>query len=412
MTIPVVLPANFMEEWSTEDSRMTRESKGKTPGVDSEFGLGSRVTESGFTEETARRDDLLFQAEKNLEEAVRQSERTSRIHSDQRNPYWMSGARAKYENEKGEILSVAEESMKIAEGLRQININQKNKLSEEDEWRAEADDRYVTMADFTEFTRSMTGSKTVTPGDSVTVVNRRDLMPLSPGGPSKKLSGIMESEMESTVIGGFSLNSFEKIREVDSYANINPVRGLAKIFVNDRLNFLSHIHSALFKILTKFDGEYPAVNSMDLLLDSRKTWDNDPSTLLLETVIDATIDRKTGEVKANPFSIPILEPTMILNEKLMHMALDQLHREFEIEWFNTMKDLTTPNFQSKYEARRFRPDRTRQPSFSSSSNQGHTSSGSRSRSGGSGGSSAGSRKSSRKNSTGGQGSIIGMLMNK
>jgi hypothetical protein len=175
----------------------------------------------------------------------------------------------------------------------------------------------------------------------------------------------MESDIEGTVIGGFEMSANEKLREIDSYVGLPAVRGLPKVFLNDRLNFLCHFHSALFQMLTTESGDYPSPDSLTIILDNRKDWSNSPEIVLLETVIDRTIDSRTGVVKANPFRLPIIEPTMQLTPKIMHMSLDQLHREFEIEWFNTLKTMTTPKFQSKYESRKYRNRDSRRHSSSS-----------------------------------------------
>jgi len=225
-------------------------------------------------------------------------------------------------------------------------------------WQQDVKGKYVTMEDFTKFAKTV--EQSLHPRESASNIGFES-MRLTP----KPLSRIHESkyeegsELEQTVIGGYGLTPREKIVELDEISKIKPVKGLPIMFTNSRLNFLTHVHSSLFKTLTSSDGSYPTVDCLDILLEDRQTWRNDPSTDLLQTVVDSTIDMQTGIVKANPFRIPVIETTMKLTDKILYMALDQLHKEFEIEWFNTMKFVTTPRFQSKYDEIRFKGDRRR-----------------------------------------------------
>lgn len=368
MTKPVVLPSDFMNEWAFM-------------GGSQDVGLkeGSRITASGFTDTTIKHQESVGKVTKpnvnvNLGWAAQQPKEAETIESL---------------------------SKRINEMIASSDLRSGEPVVEkmETKWKEDVNNRYVTMADFTEFAKTIQNS--IHPKDSASQVTRgmssvgSELREVRRGS-SSKLSGIleMESEIEGTVIGGFDLTPFEKIREVDSYVNIGPVRGLPRIFLNDRLNFLCHIHSALFKLVTDSEGHYPSVMCLEILIDSRKKWPVDPSTNLLESVLDSTIDLRTGEVKSNPFRIPILEPTMVLTPKIMHMALDQLHREFEVEWFNTLKTTTTPKFQSKYESHKY-------------SRSGGRSSGSERRR-----NSSSSGRSSKRNSSVEGGSVISSLFGK
>lgn len=397
MTQPVVLPTDFMSEWSNINKKQESE-------VDLEKGLYqpplSRITASGFTDTTVRNESQrnIEQARVDLLNALETSQKQSRDYERMRNPYIKPSKRREFNENRKQDLKLAEDLKGLSELVldkgkevkpKTPNYEPPQRTKEEAEWEEEAKDRYVKMSDFTEFAKMIQGSVSVHPADSASQANKSTVVGyesmgqrtlIHNSGQSQKLSGIleMESDIEGTVIGGFDMTPEEKMREVDSYVNINPVRGLPRIFLNDRLNFLSHIHSALFKLLTSETGEYPTIDCLEILLDNRKYWGNEPSTLLLETVIDSTVDGKSGVVKSNPFRLPIIEPTMQLTSKIMHMALDQLHREFEIEWFNTMKTLTTPKFQSKYEKNKYRSEKRLRRQSSSSESKYVSSSGSRS----------------------------------
>jgi len=435
MSKPIVLPQDFMEEWTSEPSRLNPSTVKTNPFSDSR--AMSRVTASGFTDTTVVPD--LRMAELSLMEAIEDSKRQSGNSKKSNESGLRPEKMDQYEESKdhqlqaddqtrntvyqtnldGRVLSgVDNDRLPIDQARHQGSVRHQggtgqlpryqgndtgpvNSSQVEKAWQQEAQEKYVTLADFTEFAKTIQRAVSLHPSDSASQLpkhpDRYDHRAFHRSSlPSSKLSGIqeMESDIEGTVIGGFDMTPEEKMREVDSYVNINPVRGLARIFLNDRLNFLSHIHSALFQLLTDDEGIYPTTKCLEILLESRKTWSQDPSTLLLETVMDATIDSRTGIVKSNPFRIPIIEPTMQLTPKIMYMALDQLHGEFETEWFNTMKTLTTPRFQSKYDKYRYRSKRDRRTS--SSSDQRHSSS-------------SGS-KSSRRSSSGDSQSVISAFL--
>jgi len=206
-----------------------------------------------------------------------------------------------------------------------------------------------TIQEFTEFTRGV--ASTIAPIDSVSNIQR----PLNVRKQARQEVDNMSriSEVDETVIGGYIMNAEEKLKEIDSMSNIKPIRGLPIIFTNSRLNFLTHLHDALFQFLTDSHGNYPSQNCLLKLQGSRKRWGQGPSKELLEHVIDITICRETAVVLANPFALPVLEVTMVVTPNIMFMCLDLLHKEFEMQWFNTMKAVTTPKFQSKYESLRF-----------------------------------------------------------
>jgi hypothetical protein len=152
---------------------------------------------------------------------------------------------------------------------------------------------------------------------------------------------------ENTVIRGFVKTRPMIFREMRTTQNIQTIKGLQRIFVNDRLNFLAHLHNALHK-LDKDSHKYPPDNFLYLLQRvCRKPCDT-PQKELLKMVIETTIDFDTMEVVANQFRIPILETGMMLTEQYIYMAFDKLNHEYEMEWFETTKDLHVPSFHSKF----------------------------------------------------------------
>lgn len=298
-----------------------------------------------------------------------------------------------------ELMKLSESIRTLAEGQSVNEGRIKDRSRERQDWSPGQEEKYVTLKDFTEFARTIQGGS-VLPSDSASQMRNND--EVTQRQPTriqqKKLSEIQEvdSEIEETVVGGYQLSAEEKILEIDSYLDMPQIRGLPVIFQNSRLNYLTHIHDALFKILTYDGDQYPNPDCLDILMRNRDDWGETPSTSLLLLVMERTFDVRKGVVKSNPFRFPILEPGMILTPKLMHISLDQLHKEFELEWFNTMKTVTTPRFQSKYEDRKYKQIKQNKHRHSSSS------SGSQTRS-------SESKHSSRRGRSGGSQSILGSI---
>jgi len=334
---PVALPENYFANWAsaTEESPAGPSGLSSDPFSDSK--APSRVTASGFSDINTWIAESVASADGSLLSDIPEHLSVPRSNKMQKGKSIM---RPNYQNDDSSFYNDA---------------------------KPEEPEKYVTMADFTEFTRRIERAMTIHPRDSasnISITPRFESLKRVEQVRTGNLSRI--SEVDSTicaveepdvgVIGGYQLSPSEKMQELDSHSSIIPVRGLPIMFVNQRLNFLTHVHSALFRLLTDDSENYPSINSLEILLDSRRTWGNEPSTELLEMVVDKTMN-KSGIVLANPFKIPILEPGMIMTPKVMHMALDQLHREFEVVWFDTMKSITTPKFQSKYDKIKYRTSR-------------------------------------------------------
>jgi hypothetical protein len=357
--IPVALPSEFMNQWANTESlpmRPLRTSKPKS--VVSPFSdvyEASRVTASGFTDTTFKSPrqgvPRTLKMGSGTETYDKEKESERNVNASFRMPE--DDLTRKYLDEMSSE-SAFDDMVRHRRDVEERGQRQEAQQSVNHSPEHTHTEKYVTMADFTKFAETISRSQSIHPNDSASNVSFK---PLSPKRQilQTQMTPIFEDkdEVEGTVIGGYTMSPQEKMIEVDSYSKINPVMGLPVIFTDSRLNFLTHIHSPLFKLLRDEDGSYPSLNCLEVLMDSRKNWGDEPSTLLLETVLDSTIDSKTGIVKANPFNIPVIEPTMLLDSRIMYMALDQLHREFEIQWFNTMKFVTLPIFQSKYDSLRF-----------------------------------------------------------
>lgn len=406
-TQPITLPENYYAEWAASTSATDKRASVADENPFRDPSHLSRTTASGFTETTLRpvSSASVWGLEERLEASIEDSKRASRN-------LMIQPIRGKGKERQAVVDErlKQEESTEVFRDLARMTLERSRKEKEEEAmrqieekeefWRNEKKEEYVTLADFEQFARRI--SQSVHPSESASVAGRMErIRPLAV--TSSKLSGIqeMESDVEGTVIGGFDMTAVEKIKEVDAYTNIPSVRGLPRVYVNDRLNFLSHLHTALFRIASGDGGVYPGEDCLSRLVESRRDWGMDPETTLLKVVLNKTIDSDTSVVIANPFRLPILEPTMVLTTQIMHMCLDQLHSEFEQEYFNTVKTMTTPKFHSKYESRRYKPKEHRRRQSSGVITQSSSSS-ARSSTGGS---------SSRKSSFADNGSVLSRFTN-
>jgi hypothetical protein len=393
---PVALPSDFMNQWAHVEpyQDLGRNVAKSALNPFSDVNESSRMTASGFTDTTFGNERassvIMMRAQDALEESVKMSEKLSKKTGagSKMNKKDLRNRNFEFDRMSADLHDMTEPMMSGARGSEQRmgRVDSPRDGGFGDDWVTDQPNQYVTMADFTKFAETISKTMSIHPNDSASNVGRNNLVsksfePLNIKKAGTTMTPILESsdDVEETVVGGYTMSPYEKMIEVDSHSKISPVKGLPVIFTNSRLNFLTHVHSPLFKLLRDSEGSYPSVNCLEILLDSRKDWGDEPSTLLLEAVLDSTIDQKSGVVKANPFNIPVIEPTMALNSRIMYMALDQLHREFEIEWFNTMKFVTLPIFQSKYDSMRFTgvKRRERRASKSSSGDSKSTTSSSR-----------------------------------
>jgi hypothetical protein len=337
----MTLPADYFNTWATEQSGLAMDRD-------------SRVTASGFTTATGKEMPVSVPHFYQQPQANLSTKNLSKFESETKSQRSESVVQQSMDEVKEMV-----DRMDSARSTEPLRVNKGR--TPEQQSRSPFGDEYVTMDQFTKFASELS----ISPGDSASVVQPRQVTRLP-----IRLQAITEMTSEiptQSVIGGYKQSIDDKIRELQSYQDVEPVNGLPIIFTNPRLNFLTHVHSALFKIITDDNGNYPAKDCGELLMSDRRTWSMDPSTVLLETVLDRTIDKRSGVVVANPFNVPILEPAMKLTPRLVFMAFDQLHSEFETEWFNTMKSVTTPKFHSKYEDNKYR--RHSRNSSSRSSNE-------------------------------------------
>jgi hypothetical protein len=349
---PIVLPENYFDQWASKPAESHNKAN---PFNDSK--ANSRVTASGFTDTTVTPRTMMTyeQAKKSLQDELARSDEQSRILKREQRK---SSKNRDWKEFSVRQASVDENLQDCTKDLFGRYTTEPLRMKDDSEklWETESREKYVTLEDFKSFAAGLSKEPSLAPSNSAShhpAINNPRRMSLSR--IQEDVDSLVD-EIEGTVIGGYEMTAAQKIRELDSYSSIQPIRGLPKMFTSERLNFLTHIHSALFQVLSDETGKYPSNDCLKTLLDPKTTWRNDPSTALLELVIDKTIDQKTGIVKANPFKLPIIEVTMELTPKIMYMALDQLHREFEIEWFSVMKFVTTPKFQSKYDKIRFKGD--------------------------------------------------------
>lgn len=370
--VPMTLPEDYSSVWAEPNKKRSNQASVTEDNPFSDNYEQSRVTASGFTQTTmdqARHNEILTRQrllELQLETSKKVDQNISIAPLIGNRKERNLGKKERDESLKlsDEIRMMAEMSLEKSRRVTEERLNLVK--SQDDAWEEEKreKEKYVTMQDFTNFAQMV--AKSVHPMDSASVDPREREFLRRTTATSSKLSGIleMESDIEGTVIGGFELTASEKMREIDAFSNMPKVRGLPAVYTNDRLNFLSHLHSALFKIASDDSGVYPGEGCLGRLLDSRKGWGSDPETTLLKLVLDRTIDTETSEIIANPFRLPILEPGMYLTSQVMYMCLDQLHNEFEREFFDTTKTMVTPKFSSKYENRKYRRDTARRRSSS------------------------------------------------
>jgi hypothetical protein len=156
-------------------------------------------------------------------------------------------------------------------------------------------------------------------------------------------SSIVRGSEHDNIVGGYELNAEDHLVEIDAINNIQKVYGLPRIFIDDRLNFLVHLHKPLQSMLTHRSEKkvnYPDPNSLEKLtrfIDRSKGRSREPHHELLYQVLKATIDLRKKKIKANPFNLPIIEVGMQLDDQLVYMCISELYSEFRTSWFHSMK---------------------------------------------------------------------------
>lgn len=154
--------------------------------------------------------------------------------------------------------------------------------------------------------------------------------------------------LTSSIIGGY--NPSMVTIDDDDEVELKPIVGLPRVFVNDRLNFLCHLHKPLKALLTE-NGVYPCSDilmKLESFVKRHRGRDREPADNLLYMVIRDTFSISRMQVKHNNFDLPLLEVGMYMNSRLITMCIDQLNEEYSTQWFASMKDLDVPEFHSRY----------------------------------------------------------------
>jgi len=118
---------------------------------------------------------------------------------------------------------------------------------------------------------------------------------------------------------------------------------IPKVTIDDRLNFLIRLHTAIFKLVPN-TPDYPKPGIMHEL---RSATDGDlpddhPSYDLLQIVLTDTIDWNHLMIKSNNFLLPVLEQGMRFNERILASCLLSLKGEYFARWTSVMKDCILP----------------------------------------------------------------------
>jgi len=127
-------------------------------------------------------------------------------------------------------------------------------------------------------------------------------------------------------------------------AHTNASELVPKITVDERLNFLIRLHTAIFKIIPN-TADYPRPGISQILKNAMegKVRDDHPSFDLLQIVVTDTFDWQHGIIKNNNFMLPVVERGMRFNERIIAICLLSLKQEYTIRWGSLVKDCVLPN---------------------------------------------------------------------
>lgn len=123
---------------------------------------------------------------------------------------------------------------------------------------------------------------------------------------------------------------------------------IPKITIDQRLNFLIRLHTALFKMLSEGDN-YPGkdfLRRFKVLRDGKLSFDH-PSLDLLDIVLEDTVDWKRHLVKRNLFKIPGFHPGLLLTERVIGNSLVSLREEYRMRWNSLVGDCVLPTMLSE-----------------------------------------------------------------
>jgi len=133
----------------------------------------------------------------------------------------------------------------------------------------------------------------------------------------------------------------------DSYlrplAKTNASELVPKLTIDDRLNFLIRLHTAVFRVVPNSD-DYPTPGISSTLRSAMegKLPDDHPSFDLLQIVVTDTFDWNHQIVKNNNFLLPVLERGMKFNERIICLCLKALKDEYSTRWRSLVKDCILP----------------------------------------------------------------------
>jgi hypothetical protein len=119
---------------------------------------------------------------------------------------------------------------------------------------------------------------------------------------------------------------------------------IPRVTIDDRLNFLIRLHTAIFKVVRN-TADYPRPGIMNDLrrVFEGKMFNDHPSFDLLQIVVTDTFDWAHSIIKTNNFLLPVIEPNMRFNERILASCLLSLKTEYFTRWTSVMKDCILPN---------------------------------------------------------------------
>lgn len=291
---------------------------------------GSRVTASGFTESTARN----WVPNKRTEPFPLYSE-------------------PQIENNNVDMRGLADMIRSMNEKVNKLeSVVSYNEHGRDPSQRKRLDS--AIDDDATQITQKIKGlnigsKSTVVPNDSVSNYGNRQV-----GSQIHEDQTFIQSvaskggSLYDNVIGGYAQTPEEKMEELEALTKIRKIHGLPQIFLNERLNFLIHLHKPLM-VLLGIGDQYPSEDTLYRIDDFMKRKANKVRTQhedLLYAVIETTVKR--GRIRANPHNLPILEVGMSLTDKVAFLCFSALYKEFQNEWFQSMKDIDAPKFHNSY----------------------------------------------------------------
>lgn len=154
---------------------------------------------------------------------------------------------------------------------------------------------------------------------------------------------------ETTVVRGYFKTNPMVFNEQRRTAEMKPVQGLQQVFRDERLNFLLHIHTALYRQSSR--SEYPPDRILERIAKIQGKEPQSPQDELLRNVIMHTFDQDRMQVVANGYRLPIVRVGMRLTERYLFMMLDSLHCEYKSKWLDNLGHLEVPKFSEEHRGR-------------------------------------------------------------